>query len=150
MKTKWDEKKTSIGNAIIISTTTLLIGILIRTNWQTWFANFVPYLTSGKTFSTVDWSPLNEVYEKIATTYNGEFSATELIEGAKKGLVSALGDKYTAYMDAKETQEFNKTLHDDIGSGVGIEMGLRDGYVRVLRTLPDNPARSYSDRKSVV
>ena len=102
----------------------------------------MPYLTSGKTFSTVDWSPLNEVYEKIATTYNGEFSATELIEGAKKGLVSALGDKYTAYMDAKETQEFNKTLHGDVGSGVGIEMGLRDGYVRVLRTLPDNPARS--------
>lgn len=142
MKTKWDEKKTSIGNAIIISTTTLLIGILIGTNWQTWFANFMPYLTSGKTFSTVDWSPLNEVYEKIATTYNGEFSTTELIEGAKKGLVSALGDKYTAYMDAKETQEFNKTLHGDVGSGVGIEMGLRDGYVRVLRTLPDNPARS--------
>ncbi|MBR2741810.1 S41 family peptidase [Candidatus Saccharibacteria bacterium] len=32
-------------------------------------------------------------------------------------------------------------MHGNVGSGIGVEMGLRDGYVRVLRTLPDNPAR---------
>ena len=64
-----------------------------------------------------------------------------MIEGAKKGLTDALGDKYTVYMDAEETEEFYNDLHGEVGAGIGVEMGERDGYVRILRTLPDNPAR---------
>ncbi|MBR0479949.1 S41 family peptidase [Candidatus Saccharibacteria bacterium] len=56
-------------------------------------------------------------------------------------MVEALGDVYTVYMDAETTSDFYDDLHGNVGSGVGVEMGLRDGYVRVLRTLPDNPAR---------
>jgi carboxyl-terminal processing protease len=44
-------------------------------------------------------------------------------------------------MDVEEAQEFDDDLHGNVGAGIGVEMGLRDGYVRVLRTLPDNPAR---------
>ena len=55
--------------------------------------------------------------------------------------MEAVGDVYTVYMDKEETAEFNNMLHGDVGAGVGIEMGLRDGYTRVLRTLPDNPAK---------
>ena len=64
-----------------------------------------------------------------------------MVEGAKKGLTDALGDKYTIYMDTEETSEFYDDLHGNVGAGIGVEMGERDGYVRVLRTLPDNPAR---------
>ena len=66
---------------------------------------------------------------------------SQIIEGAKKGLTESLGDEYTVYMDAEETTDFYDDLHGNVGSGIGVEMGLRDGYVRVLRTLPDNPAR---------
>ena len=49
-------------------------------------------------------------------------------------------------MDVEEAKEFQNELHGTIEqAGVGIEMGLRDGYVRVLRTLPDNPARAAGD-----
>ena len=44
-------------------------------------------------------------------------------------------------MTADEAKEYEAALHGEIGSGIGIEMALREGYVRVLRTLPDNPAR---------
>ena len=44
-------------------------------------------------------------------------------------------------MDADESKDFYNSLHGNVGSGIGVEMGLRDGYVRVLRTLPDNPAK---------
>lgn len=141
MKQKWEKRRTSLGNAIIGATSTLIIGIFLGLNGKAWFSGFLPYLTSAKVQASVDWSPLDEVYHKLSVTYNGEIKSAELVEGAKKGLASALGDKYTAYMDKTEAVDFQKSLHGDVGSGVGIEMGLRDGYVRVLRTLPDNPAK---------
>ena len=55
-------------------------------------------------------------------------------------MVEALGDVYTVYMDAEESSNYTDALHGNVGAGIGVEMGLRDGYVRVLRVLPDNPA----------
>lgn len=136
------EKKTSLGNAIIISVVMLVVGLVIGANCKSWFGSFGQYLgVDGSGDSGVDWSELDEVYSKLASSYNGEISESEVIEGAKKGLTESLGDVYTVYMDAEETSDFYDDLHGNVGSGIGVEMGLRDGYVRVLRTLPDNPAR---------
>lgn len=139
---EWNEKKTSLGNAIIISAVMLVIGLVVGLNWDNIFGGFAPYLGLSKSnSSSINWSSLDEVYDKLASTYNGEISQSKVIEGAKKGLVEALGDTYTIYMGAEEAEDFYDDLHGNVGSGIGVEMGLRDGYVRVLRTLPDNPAR---------
>lgn len=141
-KIEWKEKKTSLGNAIIIGAVLLVLGIFVGANAGSWFSGFAPYLGLSSNYSSgVDWSSLDEVYNKLAATYNGEMSTSKMIDGAKKGMVEALGDVYTVYMDAEESADFYDDLHGNVGSGIGIEMGLRDGYVRVLRTLPDNPAR---------
>ena len=139
---EWKEKQTSLGNAIIISVVMLVIGLTLGLNWKSWFGDFAPYLGFEKDHSSeVDWSGLDEVYNKLANYYDGEIVRSKIIEGAKKGLTDALGDVYTVYMDAEEAKEFDDDLHGNVGAGIGVEMGLRDGYVRVLRTLPDNPAR---------
>lgn len=141
-KQKWEEKKTSLGNAVIMSAVMLVIGVVVGTNWNNWFGGFAPYLgLESNVSSGVNWSALDEVYNKLATSYNGEINESDVIEGAKKGLVESLGDVYTVYMDSEESSDFYNDLHGNVGSGIGVEMGLRDGYVRVLRTLPDNPAR---------
>lgn len=141
-KQKWEEKKTSLGNAIIMSAVMLVMGVIVGANWNNWFGGFAPYLgLEANVSSGVDWSALDEVYNKLATSYNGEINESDVIEGAKKGLVESLGDVYTVYMDSEESSDFYNDLHGNVGSGIGVEMGLRDGYVRVLRTLPDNPAR---------
>lgn len=136
------EKKVSLGNAIIIGAVMAVLGGVLGANWNNWFAGFGPYLgLTTNTTSSVNWSALDEVYNKLAASYNGEISESEVIEGAKKGLTEALDDKYTVYMSAEEAEDFYDDLHGNVGAGIGVEMGLRDGYVRVLRTLPDNPAR---------
>lgn len=137
---EWKEKRVGLGNAIIVSAVFLVIGIVIGLNWTSLFGSFGPFLGFNAS-SNVNWSSLDEVYQKLNSNYYGEISADKVVEGAKKGLTEALGDVYTVYMNPEEAAEFNDDLHGNVGAGIGVEMGLRDGYVRVLRTLPDNPAK---------
>lgn len=139
---EWSEKKVSLSSAIIIGVVLAAVGCVLGVNWQHWFGGYAPYLgLSDVGNSNMNWSSLDEVYNKLAETYNGEVSDFDVIEGAKKGIAESLGDDYTIYMGEEEAKEFYDDLHGNVGSGIGVEMGLRDGYVRVLRTLPDNPAR---------
>ena len=137
-KIDWKVKKVRLGSAIVGATITLIAGIFIGNSWKT----YAPYL-GGKISpsSNISWDSLDEVYNSLASNYDGEIDKNAIIDGAKHGLVEAVGDIYTEYMNKEETAEFNDYLHGDVGAGIGIEMGLRDGYTRILRTLPDNPAR---------
>ncbi|MBQ3348553.1 S41 family peptidase [Candidatus Saccharibacteria bacterium] len=140
-KVEWKEKKVSLGSAIVVGAILAVLGGLIGANFNNIFGGFGPYLGFQVTENNMDWSKLNEVYDKLAISYNGELDADVIIDGAKSGMVEALGDVYTVYMNAEESSEFYDDLHGNVGSGIGVELGVRDGYVRVLRTLPDNPAR---------
>ncbi len=140
MTEKWEEKKVSLGGAIIVAAVTMLIGGIIGANWTQIANNFLPYLGFAKQ-STNDWSSLDEVYSTLVNNYDGDIDKDILIEGAKKGLTEAVGDIYTTYMPADEAKEYEAMLHGEAGVGIGVEMALRDGYVKVLRTLPDNPAQ---------
>jgi len=137
---EWKEKKVSLGNAIIIGFVLAVIGGVIGFNFDSIFGGLAPYFGGIKS-AEVNQSALDEVYSKLKEAYNGEIDANKLMEGAKKGMVQAVGDVYTEYMDAKEADNYtNGVLHGNVGAGIGVEMGLRDGYVKVLRVLPDNPA----------
>lgn len=136
---KWDEKRVSLGGAIIGCVVTLVVGVFVGIGWNNLSSNFLPYL-GVKSQSANDWSALDEVYTNLSVYYDGEIDKNALIEGAKKGMTDALGDVYTKYMDAEEAKEYQDALHGEAGSGIGVVMALRDGYTRVLRTLPDNPA----------
>ncbi len=141
METKWESKKVTLGNAIIGSVVTLVIGVFIGLGWTKISAYIFPYLGFGSHLPANDWSSLDSVYSELVANYDGEIDKDNVVEGAKKGLVNAVGDPYTTYMDAEEAQEFESSLHGDAGAGIGVEIALRESYVRVIRTLPDNPAR---------
>ena len=137
-KTSWKEIRIKLGGAIIVAAITFIAGIYIGVKWQ----DYGPYLGTKKTTKTsMSWSELDEVYGALVSNFDGEINRNDIIEGAKKGIAEAVNDRYTVYMTKEESDEFQKSLHGEVGAGVGVEMGLRDGYVRILRTLPDNPAR---------
>ena len=144
VKKRWEEKKVSLGGAIVCAFITLAAGISIGIGWDKVKDNFLPYLTFGNfhTTESLDWSPLDEVYSSLVSNYDGDIDKTTIIEGAKAGLVNSLQDKYTIYMSADTASDFKKSLHGEVGAGIGVVVAERDGYVRVVRTLPDNPARN--------
>lgn len=141
MSKQWEEKQVSLGATIVAGVVTLILGFFIGINWHNIAPNVLPYLgIRSNTTGSYDWSDLDEVYYALKNNYDGDIDQTAIIEGAKKGLVASVGDIYTAYMDASEAADYEAELHGDVGAGIGVEIGLRENYVRVIRTLPDNPA----------
>jgi len=94
----------------------------------------------GQEDAQLDLTSLQQVYSELRANYDGSIDSGTLVEGAKRGMVDALGDDYTTYMSAEETAEFNKSLSGDIGGGVGVEIGIRGDQPTVVRVLRDNPA----------
>lgn len=132
-------RKVTLGGAIISAFITLVIGVVIGINWNAISSQFLPYL-GFKSNASTDWSALDEVYNALSSKYDGEVDLSTATEGAKKGIANSVGDKYTSYMTASEATDFTKSLHGEVGSGIGVVMSKREGYVRIVRTLPDNPA----------
>jgi carboxyl-terminal processing protease len=81
---------------------------------------------------------LRAVHQLIRDRYVRPVSSEEIVEGALHGMMGAL-DSHCAYFNAKEFQDF---LVDTKGefSGVGVEIGLKDGYLHVITPLEDSPA----------
>jgi carboxyl-terminal processing protease len=91
------------------------------------------------TISSLDYSELDEVYSVIQENYDGEIDQQALIAGAKKGMVTGLGDPYTQYFTRVDAQEFNDDLEGEF-SGVGIELNNKDGGIIIVDVLDDTPA----------
>lgn len=89
---------------------------------------------------TIDLSSLEETYNRLASKYDGDLNVTELIQGANRGMVDAVGDTYTVYMTPAESSEFGKTLTGDIGGGIGAEIGIKKEQITIMRVLANNPA----------
>ena len=138
-KVEWNAKKINLGGAIVIAAVCAVMGLALGMTMQNFDA--LSFLGIGEESYRGNWSQLDEVYSRLMNNYNGEIDFNTVVEGAKKGMVESLGDQYTVYMTPEENKSFMDDLHGNVGSGIGVEMGLRDGYVRILRTLPDNPAR---------
>ena len=83
---------------------------------------------------------LNEVYSRLKTYYNGKIDENTLADGAAKGLVSSLGDKYTTYFSKKETAEFKNDLSGSIGDGIGAMISIRNNLPTIVSVLKNNPA----------
>ena len=90
----------------------------------------------------VDYSILNEVYNKLSTKYDGKIDKDKLTTGAAKGMTSSLGDPYTEYMTAKEYEEISNDLNGSL-QGIGVEIGLnKDGLLSIISTLDGSPAQN--------
>lgn len=90
----------------------------------------------------IDLSSVQSTYKALKANYDGTIDDKTLIEGANKGLVSAAGDAYTLYMNAKEAGEFDNDLSGTIGGGIGAEISVRNGNITIIRVLKDNPAQA--------
>jgi len=89
---------------------------------------------------SIDLKSLQETYNHLASKYDGEIDKSALIQGANRGMVSAVGDAYTIYMSPQEAEDFDNSLTGSIGGGIGAEISQRKNQITIIRVLANNPA----------
>ncbi|BBP03215.1 peptidase S41 [Sulfuriferula plumbiphila] len=79
-----------------------------------------------------------EVYGKIKSDYVEPVDDKTLIDSAINGMLSGL-DPHSAYMNADEFKDLQVGTQGEFG-GLGIEVGMEDGFVKVVSPIDDTPA----------
>ena len=80
----------------------------------------------------------SEVLEKIQEEYVEEVDQTKVMDSAINGILQAL-DPYSAYMNPKIFDEMQTETSGKFG-GLGIEVSMEAGVVKVIAPIDDTPA----------
>lgn len=78
------------------------------------------------------------VIEKIRDNYVEEVDEKEIFEGALRGALLSL-DRYSAYISPEDFEEFRTQTKGEF-QGLGIEIGIRNGWLTVIAPIEDTPA----------
>lgn len=82
---------------------------------------------------------LVEVFHKIRKDYVEEIDDKDLIEDAMRGMLAGL-DPHSAYLDEDHYRDLQEGTSGEFG-GLGIEVGMEDGFVEVIAPIDDTPAQ---------
>jgi carboxyl-terminal processing protease len=80
-----------------------------------------------------------DVFARIKKDYVEEISDKTLLENAIRGMLSGL-DPHSSYLDAEAYKDLQVGTTGEFG-GLGIEVGMEDGFVKVIAPIDDTPAQ---------
>lgn len=81
---------------------------------------------------------LSDVFGLIKSDYVEPIEDKKLLSEAISGMVASL-DPHSAYLDKKAFKELSENTQGKF-VGLGIEVGMEDGYVKVISPIEDSPA----------
>ena len=85
-----------------------------------------------------DLRVFTDVYARIKQDYVTEVDDGELLENAIRGMLSGL-DPHSAFLDEEQFRELQIGTSGEFG-GLGIEVGMENGFVKVIAPIDDTPA----------
>jgi len=128
----------------------ITIAIVIVTNVCTYlgsgfissYLNINSSLMSKSNYEeAVKFQKLFFIKEQLDKYYDGDINEDALIEGAIKGMTSALNDPYTVFMNAKEYGDFNTQTEGNY-SGVGLQVKADGDKILVVDIFDNSPAKT--------
>lgn len=82
---------------------------------------------------------LVEVFHKIKKDYVETVSDKDLLENAVRGMLAGL-DPHSSYLDPEGYKSLQQGTTGEFG-GLGIEVGMDDGFLKVISPIDDTPAK---------
>jgi len=79
-----------------------------------------------------------DVFERVRSDYVEKPDDSKLVESAISGMLAGL-DPHSSYMDAKSFRDMTVQTRGEFG-GLGIEVTMEDGLVKVISPIDDTPA----------
>ena len=85
-----------------------------------------------------DASSLGVVVRRVRAAYVEPINEETLTENAIRGIVDGL-DKHSSFLDASALRDLREETTGSFG-GIGVDIGLVDGYITVISPIDDTPA----------
>ncbi len=98
-------------------------------------------LGTAKAANTETYRQLNlfgDIFERVRAGYVEETADQKLIEGAINGMLATL-DPHSSYLNEQSYREMLESTSGEFG-GLGIEVTMEDGLVKVVAPIEDTPA----------
>jgi carboxyl-terminal processing protease len=80
-----------------------------------------------------------EIFAKIKSDYVEPVDDKELLENAVRGMLEGL-DPHSTYLDGESYNDLREGTSGEFG-GLGIEVGMENGFVKVISPIDDTPAQ---------
>ena len=111
--------------------TTFLVALIFVSN-----PNYVKSKNTNELYEKIDL--FSEVLQTIKQEYVDEVDQAEVMDSAINGVLQSL-DPYSAYMSPKSFEGMQTDTKGEFG-GLGIEIGMESGVVKVIAPIDDTPA----------
>jgi carboxyl-terminal processing protease len=98
--------------------------------------NFTHSYSNNELYEKIDL--FGEVLEKIKKDYVDDVNQSKIMDSAINGVLQSL-DPYSAYMSPELFKEMQTDTRGEFG-GLGIEIGMESGVVKVISPIDDTPA----------
>ena len=126
----------------------LVLIVIIVTSLVTAFTTYQYLSNNGISYSKVNTTSLegleytlSQFRSELEKKYIGKINDEELIEGAVKGYVDALGDPYTTYYTKKEMKTImEETNGNFVGIGVYMTKDLEKNAILIIKPIENSPA----------
>ncbi len=87
-----------------------------------------------------DLRMFTDVLERIKKDYVEPVEDNDLLENAVRGMLAGL-DPHSSFLDVDDFRELQVGTSGEFG-GLGIEVGMEDGFVKVIAPIDDTPAQN--------
>src|SRR5262244_1422841 len=136
-------KRRPEGSRMMRKTSLILLGgaagvalTLITTQPRVLFDGAYAQAAAADTYRQL--SLFGDVFERVRSDYVEKPNDGKLIESAINGMLAGL-DPHSSYMDAKSYGDMQVQTRGEFG-GLGIEVTMEDGLVKVVAPIDDTPA----------
>jgi len=87
----------------------------------------------------IEFKKLYEAFDEMENNYFQDIDEEAVIDGAINGMVDALDDPYSDYLNEKEARQLNESISSSF-EGIGAEIKEQDGYISVVSPIKNSPA----------
>jgi carboxyl-terminal processing protease len=124
------------GGAVLLI---LIVGFAAGLYTDQAFPEWVPYF-GHRSVSGVDLTELQQAVRLVQADYvDGNLDTTKLSHSTVQGLISGLGDPFSAYFDPQAYKRLQANYNGQY-SGIGIYLSFTTSYPVISGTLPSSPA----------
>jgi carboxyl-terminal processing protease len=117
----------------------ILIGLLLGITLSTTVSVFADKDSATTSLPLDELRLFTDVYVRIKNDYVETIDDKTLLENAIRGMLSGL-DPHSSYLDEEDFKELQIGTSGEFG-GLGIEVGMEDGFVKVISPIDDTPAQ---------